>query len=112
MKTEKMKLGNTEDILTRNSMANIIGGKLVVRDPNAGKDARLNGNTGSAPMDKRPDNSPMGAGTPYVNEQNELLYFGQAVANGVRLVASGVSWVADNVKVGIGTFGQPTITLK
>jgi hypothetical protein len=114
MKTQKMKLENTEDVLTKSNMANIIGGTLVVRDPNAGRDARMNGSSGSgdAPRDNRPNSSPMGAGTPYVNEQNELLYFAQAVSNGISLVGSGISWVADHIKVGIGACGSPKVTFE
>lgn len=112
MKTQKIKQEYTEDVLTRSNMSNIIGGTLVMRDPNAGRDARMNGTSGDAPRDNRPITSPMGAGTPYVNEQNELLYFAQAVSNGISLVGSGISWIANNVKVGIGIYGQPTVTLK
>lgn len=47
--------------------------------------------------------SPMGAGTPYVNEQNELLYFAQAVSNGGTLIINGIKYVYN----GLFTF-QPS----
>lgn len=107
MKTQKMKLENNKNILTRTKMKNIIGGIMIEREPVTVHAAGTGG--GSYPNNS--NNSPMGAGTPYVNEQNELLYFAQAISNGISLVGSGVSWVKDNVKFGIGTFGQPTVTL-
>ena len=103
-----MKLENSENILTRTKMKNIIGGIMVEREPVTVHTAGTSG--GSYPNNH--NSSPMGAGTPYVNEQNELLYFGQAISNGISLIGSGVSWVKDNVKFGIGIFGQPTITLQ
>jgi len=41
--------------------------------------------------------SPMGAGTPYVNEQNELLYFAQAVSNGGTLIINGIKYIYDGL---------------
>lgn len=94
-KIKKMSLHNLENGLSRREMRNIMagssGGGGGGKGSWAAQQAMLSSGSGGyppAPQYAQSPNNPMGAGTNEANEQNDLLYFGQAISNGIQMVSS------------------------
>ncbi|REH00095.1 hypothetical protein [Flavobacterium aquicola] len=84
---KKMNLYNLENGLSRREMRNIMAGSGGNGTWQATQPMLSSGSGGypPAPQYAQPINNPMGAGTNAANEQNELLYFAQAVSNGIQM---------------------------